>query len=280
MESFEKKYYEASRFWDEGAFDDPGNIERIKVTIDTVPADVKTLVDCGCGNGLFLNALSREKPGIQCHGFDRSQAALNYVKCENSIGDVTNIQFGDNSFDCVTCLEVIEHLPVDVFDIALKELARVSSKYIIISVPYKEVLEENYTKCPQCKSMFNADLHLRSFDEEKIQSLLVPFGYYCQKYLLLGKTSRYKGHFAFRKLIYPQQFRQWKSPLCPICGFEEEKMQVVKSQSDGDDKINRPLKNNPLRYITWMPKLFWPKEDRHYWILAIYKKEKIKDLVL
>lgn len=272
MESLEKKYYEASRFWEEGAFNDSGNVERIKTTIDIIPSDVKTLVDGGCGNGLFLNALSEKKPWIQCSGFDRSEIALTYVKCEKTIGDVANIHFGDNSFDCVTCLEVIEHLPVDVFDTALKELARVADKYLVISVPYKEILEENYTKCPQCKSVFNADLHLRSFDEEKMNSLLIPYGFKCVKHLLLGRSVRFKGHYSFRKLIYPEQFKQWKSPLYPICGFEGTTAPLVQSQNVIETSNRQPSKSS-ISFLTWLPKLFWPKEEKYYWILALYQKQ-------
>ena len=37
MDSFEKQYYEASRFWEEGVFDDVGNIEHINTTIALIP---------------------------------------------------------------------------------------------------------------------------------------------------------------------------------------------------------------------------------------------------
>ncbi len=57
MNEFEKKYYEDESFWSDGMVTDESNIKRIKSTIELIPKDVKSLLDVGCGNGVFLNAL-------------------------------------------------------------------------------------------------------------------------------------------------------------------------------------------------------------------------------
>ena len=50
--------------------------------------------------------------------------------------DLTNLSFNDNTFDVVTILEVLEHIPN--VKKAIKEAIRVSKKFIVITVPSKE----------------------------------------------------------------------------------------------------------------------------------------------
>ena len=53
--------------------------------------------------------------------------------------DITSLPFPDNAFDLVTCLEVIEHLDNEKMLLAIRELERVTKKYIIISIPNREI---------------------------------------------------------------------------------------------------------------------------------------------
>ena len=168
MSNFEKEYYESEQFWEGEAIQDENNLNRFRETAAMVPAETASLADIGCGNGLFVNYLHQEKPWLNLMGIDRSETALKYVKTNKQAGDIAAIPLPDNAYDCVTCLEVIEHLPVDVYATALAELARVAQKHIIISVPYAEELEENHTQCPECKTIFNADLHMRNFSESSM----------------------------------------------------------------------------------------------------------------
>lgn len=52
------------------------------------------------------------------------------------IGSVDDIKLDDNSFALVCAFEVLEHLPFDKFIKSLRELRRVSKKYVIISLPH------------------------------------------------------------------------------------------------------------------------------------------------
>jgi len=50
--------------------------------------------------------------------------------------DISRLPFGDKSFDCVLAAEVLEHIPfAEVFG-AVKELARISRKSIVITLPH------------------------------------------------------------------------------------------------------------------------------------------------
>ncbi len=273
MKSFEEEYYESERFWEGEALQDEGNIKRIKETASLIPPDTTSLVDIGCGNGVFVNYLQKEIPNLNLFAIDRSKSALKYVKTENKEGDIADIPLPDNSFDCVTCLEVIEHLPVGVFQKALSELVRISNKYVIISVPYDENLEKNHTQCPQCKSLFNADLHLRKFSDESIRQLLAGHNFECILTKKTGSQVFYKGHYQFTKLFYPEHVRVWRSPICPICGYKTIENQVPKDVNKQNTNAVQTSHRSLISYFTGLPKLFWPKEEKNYWIIGLYKRK-------
>jgi ubiquinone/menaquinone biosynthesis C-methylase UbiE len=172
MESFEKQYYESASFWEGEMLQDDNNKLRIKLTADLIPKGVKSLVDVGCGNGMFLNYLQKIRADLELLVIDRSETALSFVNTQKKVGDIISLPFEDNSFDCVTCLEVIEHLPHNIYEIALKELTRISKKYVIISVPFNEKIEDSYNKCPKCLSIFNYELHLRKYVKNDMAFLL------------------------------------------------------------------------------------------------------------
>lgn len=52
------------------------------------------------------------------------------------MGSITAIPLQDESFDLVCAFEVLEHLPFEDFEKALKELKRVSKKDVLISLPH------------------------------------------------------------------------------------------------------------------------------------------------
>ncbi len=269
MNDFEKSYYEANVFWQPEVINNDANKERVLVTSKLVPLDVSSLLDAGCGSGIFLNALSNNRPAIRTMGFDRSEAALKYVNVEKRIGDITAINFPDSSFDCVSCLEVLEHLPVAVYENALNELCRVAKKYILISVPFEERLEEGMNRCPNCLSTFNVDLHLRSFSKKDIEQLLQKQGFRCLSHQLLHKIEDFKGRFLYQKVFFSNYINKWRSPICPICGFSNDKFSIQFSSGQSNTS---PKRHGLLGTLKSIPKRFWPKESRYYWIIALYEK--------
>jgi Methylase involved in ubiquinone/menaquinone biosynthesis len=52
------------------------------------------------------------------------------------VGSVTKLPVSDESFDLVCAFEVLEHVPFEYFETALKELARVSKKNVVLSLPH------------------------------------------------------------------------------------------------------------------------------------------------
>jgi ubiquinone/menaquinone biosynthesis C-methylase UbiE len=52
------------------------------------------------------------------------------------VADVNAIPLPNKSFEAVCAFEVLEHLPFERFEPVVTELARVSSKYVVISLPH------------------------------------------------------------------------------------------------------------------------------------------------
>jgi SAM-dependent methyltransferase len=275
VNELERKYYEDAAFWEGEMLHDERNMERFGITTDLIPKNAKSILDAGCGNGVFVDYVSKHRPDLYVHGLDRSKEALKHVHVQKTLGDVTNLPFENNSFDCVSCLEVIEHLPIPAFKEALSELARVANKYVLISVPYQEVLEDSYTRCPSCRTIFNWELHLRTFTDESFANLLKDHGFKSVASQKAGGHRYLRFHKEFRKIFYPEQFLRWNSPICPLCGYEEKRNPAAETivTSNGHERGAPTPKRKLISYVSLLPKLIWPKETKYYWIIGLFERE-------
>jgi SAM-dependent methyltransferase len=94
-----------------------------------------TLLDYGCGRGETLQmAVAR---GYKCTGTDVDPVCLElsakFAKVEPLDVNAPLRQFGERSFDVVTCFHVLEH--VDSPQKILASLSHIARKYVVIAVP-------------------------------------------------------------------------------------------------------------------------------------------------
>jgi len=99
---------------------------------------VDSILDVGCGEGFTLQRLYKNKIGKRLEGVDFQKSAIEIgTKLHPDLalkqGNIYNLEYKDNSFDLVMATEVLEHL--DDPKKGLKELIRVSKKYLLLSVP-------------------------------------------------------------------------------------------------------------------------------------------------
>lgn len=148
--------------------EDPKEIDRVRFACTLMPSEkISSLMDVGCGNGYFCSIVYKRIPIVA--GMDISEhrvldALERFPEIEFKKASAYNLPYKDNSYFIVTAIEVIEHLE-DITS-ALREFKRVSNKYILITVPYKQVIQK--VICPYCLKMHNLDGHLHSFDRKRI----------------------------------------------------------------------------------------------------------------
>ncbi len=99
---------------------------------------IESALDVGCGEGFTLNKLSENKIGKRLEGIDFQKTAIDAGKRVHpnlnlKVGNIYHLPYKDNSFDLIICTEVLEHLEDP--KKALSEIQRVSSRYVILSVP-------------------------------------------------------------------------------------------------------------------------------------------------
>jgi len=151
---------------------DPAEIMRVEFVERLLEGvSVASALDVGCGNGYLASRLAARGAG-QVAGVDFSRPRLKdgskrfeHIRFSRASG--TALPFADKSFDLITMVEVLEHIPETLP--ALRELARVAKKYILITVPYRgETLE---ITCPHCMKTHHFDGHIHSFDEAGLGGL-------------------------------------------------------------------------------------------------------------
>lgn len=137
-----------------------------------VPEDVKTIVDIGCGGGFITHRLA------ECWdvtGVDRSPIAVSKLRCRAIEASADALPLKDRSVDLVHSSQMLEHLPDGVYEGAIAEMNRVASRWLLLSVPYRDQILRRMALCPKCGLEFNTDGHLRSFDETVIDKAFVDF---------------------------------------------------------------------------------------------------------
>ena len=91
--------------------------------------DPGSVLEIGVGKGIireFLKSFSHIK-----HTSIDIAPDLN----PNFVGSVLKMPFSDSQFDCILCCQVLEHLRIEDFPAALREIRRVTRSLVILSVP-------------------------------------------------------------------------------------------------------------------------------------------------
>lgn len=160
------------------------DLPRVQVVLSflqgIVPADqCKTLLDVGSGRGVFLFPLLREFPDLEVTSLDilPHRVALHECIHEGGIDNLHPLQENictwdapDKSFDVVTMLEVMEHIP-DTLAV-VRNAIRLARNYIIVSVPSKP--DDN----PE---------HIHLFSNDELKRLFLEYG--CSKVKFTGVTG-------------------------------------------------------------------------------------------
>lgn len=147
-----------------------------------------SLLDVGSGRGTFLWPMLDSFPELLVTSVDKDELRATDLQAVHKGGianleaknlDVTELDFSDNTFDVVTMLEVLEHIPQA--QIALTQVVRVAKKHVILSVPSKED---------------NNPEHIHLFEQDKLKvmfknagALQVRFDYVLNHIIAVAKVE-------------------------------------------------------------------------------------------
>lgn len=145
------------------------------------PLGVESVLDVGCGEGFTLNKLYQNKVGKSLEGIDYSLTAVMLGKKQNKKlmlrqGDIYKLPYKEKSFDIVLCMEVLEHLEDP--KKALKELKRVSKKYILLSVPNEPIFTlANLARGKNLARWGNDREHIQHWSSSSFERFVVGAGF-------------------------------------------------------------------------------------------------------
>lgn len=123
-----------------------------------------TMLDVGSGRGVFLIPFMKEFPHVRVTCLDLLEKRVAFLNDLADGGfrqmraeqkDICSCPFPDGSFDVVTMLEVLEHIPEA--DQAVRAAVRMARKFVVVTVPSKP--DDN----PEHIHLFTKDALTRMF---------------------------------------------------------------------------------------------------------------------
>lgn len=213
------EHYDREWLWGE-RYESPVQLARVSQTADLVPDQGVSVLEVGAGSGLV--SIELEKRGKRVVALDFALAAIRGSNLTAVLGNVTMLPFGDRTFDCVVAAEVIEHLPAPTRAEAVLDACRVTNRWLVVTVPYREVRENQFVCCGSCGCTFHVWRHVESFDEQKLRSI-APAGFSCERLTVFGPEVRYPPRplIALSHLFQGYAVPESGTAVCPMCGNSE-----------------------------------------------------------
>jgi SAM-dependent methyltransferase len=178
-----------------------------------IPRGVRSILDCGCGDGRLGKALGGAYSVVGC---DIAPAALAECAFPAVRSTAARLPFADEAFDLVICSEVLEHILPDDYAATCREIERVAGRWLLVTVPYREDLDFSRQECPHCRTVFHDAWHLRSMDEQSLAGSFRDFT--PERFFTLGHKQRtdivLRRRLKSRLHGYP---RLWPFRQCPVC---------------------------------------------------------------
>jgi SAM-dependent methyltransferase len=253
----ERDRYEIPELWSSGHLEThETELGRIRETATLLPEDTISLLDVGCGTGVFLRHLESEGRVGRLAGLERASAARSRRVCASPVhaGSAENLPFADRAFDAVAALEVIEHLPDGVYERALAEIARVASRTVVLSVPDREA--RRMAKCPACGGRFDPNYHQREYDSDDDLADLLP-GFTLEKTIRMG-IRVFPSPLGIRWIRRRMRAPWTADLLCPHCGYHDAAPGASPTQEDRRQGfLERTLPR------------FW---NRPKWVAGLYRR--------
>jgi ubiquinone/menaquinone biosynthesis C-methylase UbiE len=138
------------------------------------------ILEIGCGAGESTRRISEMLDGQYFEASEFDERYIQKLK-ENKFPikvtqeSVFQLKREDNAFDCVFLLQVLEH--INNVELALKEIFRVSGKYVVISVPSEPIwCILNLLTGNNIKTFGNTPGHINHWSPSKFKKLISKYG--------------------------------------------------------------------------------------------------------
>ncbi|MFA5752047.1 MAG: class I SAM-dependent methyltransferase [Bacteroidales bacterium] len=192
-------------------------VQRVGSLMRMLPADAVDVLEAGCRDGFITLKLAEKYPVVTA--LDLKLPQIDHAKVTCVKGDITALPFKEGAFDLVVCTEVLEHIPPEKLGTACRELMRVSRRYLLIGVPYKQDLRVHAMKCIHCGTMNPTTGHVNTFDEDLLKTLLndMPFGTVEYPGTEVYKTNRLS-YAIYKRFGFPYGSYEQEEP-CIHCGL-------------------------------------------------------------
>ena len=169
-----------SHFQNEGADSFAGALPRLQFLRKQVLKHCgkkAVVLNVGVGSGALEHLLA--KAGCTPVSLDpdaRAIARMQEAGLAAYVGRIEAMPFEDAQLDAVVVSEVLEHLPAEVREAALAEIARVLKPggHLFVTVPYQENLPDSQVVCPACGNDFHRWGHTESFSSAALRAELAP----------------------------------------------------------------------------------------------------------
>ena len=153
-------------------FDRVGQLFKLSGVEDGTP-----ILEAGCGEGHFTAYIRESFPSSPINAFDISDDIVK-VACSSGLdnvdfntGDIYHIEAGTSSYRLICVSEVLEHIekPAE----ALKELERVSGKYILVTVPNEPIWRIlNMVRGAYLKDFGNTPGHIQHWSKRQFIKMI------------------------------------------------------------------------------------------------------------
>jgi len=219
-----------SSFWDKrwalGQTVRLDEADKARAMLAVLPDRIESLLDVGCGTGWMLRQLRARCAHLV--GVDPSRVALRQVDSADArlVASGASLPFSDASFEVVISTEVLEHYKEEALLSAAHELARVSARYVFVTVPFEEQRLANMVRCDRCLTEFHSSLHMRAFSEATLRELFQPTGLVVKRSFTTGAAPRRSELLARLNSALTGYHSYWSPGLiCPVCNHTDIKRQ-------------------------------------------------------
>ncbi len=142
---------------------------RKNALLKMLPHKFSTVLDAGAYKGYISLALLEYANNVIALDINKPEINHERIKCVQ--GNISSLDYPDNSFELVVCTEVLEHIEPKNLEKACSELLRVSSRYILVGIPYMQDTRVARTTCYTCGKKNPPWGHVSTFDNNKLDNL-------------------------------------------------------------------------------------------------------------